>query len=197
LDHHTWPEEKALLSPLAVPKRQLEFTAGRNAARDALSDLCQPAAPIGRGENGQPLWPIGVVGSVTHTGAIAVAVVGLVGHYRSLGIDVEKVDRSLSAMAIRRVCTDSELQWVYDDSNPTERCLRLFSAKEAVYKTLSPLGSPWLDYTDAELRWVESSSTFVARLLRPAGPQVPVGTTLTVHTVAAVGLICSATFVRP
>ena len=48
---------------------------GRACARAALANLGQGEAVIGIDEAGAPLWPAGVVGSITHTKGYAAALV--------------------------------------------------------------------------------------------------------------------------
>src|SRR5258708_8108427 len=64
----------------AVPKRRREFTAGRNCARRALAQLGYPDFALLAGSHGQPLWPPGIAGSITHCDdycAVAVAPVSI------------------------------------------------------------------------------------------------------------------------
>ena len=51
----------------AVESRRREFITGRRCARRALADLGFPLAPILRGPNREPLWPAGVVSSITRS----------------------------------------------------------------------------------------------------------------------------------
>ena len=84
------PQEEELVAQ-AAPKRRRDFALGRACARAALSDLGQPDAVIGQGENGAPLWPAGVVGSITHTKGYAAALVAKVQQARRLA-DAADVD---------------------------------------------------------------------------------------------------------
>ena len=60
-----YPEEAASIKR-AVPKRWREFTAGRLCAREALRRLGIERHPILVGEHREPLWPSGVVGTLSH-----------------------------------------------------------------------------------------------------------------------------------
>ena len=60
------PQELALIEG-AVPKRVTEFATGRQCAREALRDLGIADVPILFGKDRCPLWPVGTVGSITHT----------------------------------------------------------------------------------------------------------------------------------
>ncbi|MEV4420566.1 hypothetical protein AB0L40_11415 [Patulibacter sp. NPDC049589] len=50
----------------AVETRRREFVTGRACAHRALAALGVPVVPIMSGPNREPLWPEGVVGSITH-----------------------------------------------------------------------------------------------------------------------------------
>jgi 4'-phosphopantetheinyl transferase EntD len=60
-----YPEEEAAVGN-AVEKRRREFVTARACAREALAQLGLPAQPIPAGPRGEPVWPQGVVCSITH-----------------------------------------------------------------------------------------------------------------------------------
>ena len=65
LDLAPLPEEEPLIAK-SVAKRRNEFITVRYCARLALEELGVPPVPILKGEKGEPCWPDGVVGSLTH-----------------------------------------------------------------------------------------------------------------------------------
>src|SRR3954470_4591458 len=85
------PEEEPLIAR-SVAKRRNEFITVRHCARIALDELGVPPVPILKGEKGEPCWPDGVVGSLTHCTGYRGAVVGRAGDVRSVGIDAEPHD---------------------------------------------------------------------------------------------------------
>ncbi|PYC24702.1 4'-phosphopantetheinyl transferase [Aquipseudomonas alcaligenes] len=137
-----------------VAKRQGEYLAGRLCAREALRQLCgQPLVPE-RDEEGVPVWPAGTVGSITHGGGKAAALVASELHWRGLGIDLEKplsVERA-SRLA-GEILTPGELQWA--SQLPPEafaaRVTLTFSLKESLFKALYPLVLQRFYFQDAEL----------------------------------------------
>ena len=163
-------EERAV--ERAVASRRAEFTTARTCAREALAALGAPAEAVPVGEKRAPVWPDGVVGSITHTRGFRGAAVAWRSVVRSVGIDAEVHDAlprgvleavsspgersTLSALAAAR----PEVAW--------DRLL--FSAKESVYKTWFPLTGRWLGFEDAELV-PAPDGTFRARLL-VEGPTV-------------------------
>ena len=85
-----FPEELELITR-AVEKRRREFTTARVCAHRALGGLGLPAAPVLRGERGEPLWPAGVAGSLTHCAGYRAAAVAWRSDVVALGIDAEPV----------------------------------------------------------------------------------------------------------
>lgn len=166
--------------PGAAERRRREFLLGRAAAHQAIAALRGSSPhPIGRGSRGQPLWPEGLVGSISHTRGIAVAAVARRCDASGLGLDVERRDRRVSAGVARLVASPPEQAWIAA-AEPDLRLKLLFCAKEALFKALFPLAEVFLGYLDAELSWEGSGSGFVARLLRDAAPGWPSGSCLPV-----------------
>ena len=156
------PLEEMYLGANAAQRRRFFFALGRAAARDALADMNVGPVAIGRGPAGEPVWPDGIVGAISHTGDLAVAIVGRQSDYAGLGVDLEQLSPGLSARAARLVCTPAEMAWV-GDAGGTSRGTMLFSAKEAVFKALFPIERVWLGFGDAELEWQPERCAFEAR----------------------------------
>lgn len=165
------PEEEPLIAR-AVAKRRNEFVTARYCARQALGELGLPPVPILKGEKGEPRWPDGIVGSLTHCEGFRGAVVGRAGDVRSVGIDAEPHDVlpkgvldaiSLPAERAELGALPGGLHW--------DRVL--FCAKEATYKAWFPLTHRWLGFEDAHIAFTvddgaESGSgagSFVSRIL--------------------------------
>ena len=174
-----WPGEEELLGPKALERRRAYFALGRAAARDALAVLGIAPVALGRGTAGEPLWPEGIVGAITHAGDTAVALVGRKTDYAGLGVDVEELARGPSARAARLICRPTEMEWA-DVESGTRRLTMLFSAKEAVFKAVFPMARVWLGFADAELTWVAERCGFDARLLKSAGTKYPQGSLVSV-----------------
>jgi 4'-phosphopantetheinyl transferase EntD len=164
------PEEAAALGR-AAEIRRAEFAAARTCARRALSRLGLPPAPILTGLNREPLWPAGVVGSITHCRGYRAAAVAFRSRLAAVGIDAEPHD-ALPDGVLERVSVDSERAWLDGRSGDGVCWDRvLFSAKESVFKAWFPLTRRWLGFEDAALTVDADAGTFRARLLVP-GPVV-------------------------
>lgn len=119
----------------AVPKRRAEFLAGRFCAAVALRQLGLPESVPRQGR--APVWPDGVAGSITHSKDRAIAAVSR--HHRCVGLDCEGYvadDRATQLSA--SIFTEAESR-LRPDALPYGRFFTLvFSAKESLYKALSP-----------------------------------------------------------
>src|SRR2546423_14163466 len=169
-----WPGEEELLGPKALERRRAYFALGRAAARDALAVLGIAPVALGRGTAGEPLWPEGIVGAITHAGDTAVALVGRKTDYAGLGVDVEELARGPSARAARLICRPTEMEWA-DVESGTRRLTMLFSAKEAVFKAGLPIARRWLGVADAALTLAAPRRRFHARFLIETATKKPPG----------------------
>ncbi|MFB9235822.1 4'-phosphopantetheinyl transferase [Plantactinospora siamensis] len=166
------PAEEPLLARV-VDKRRREFTTVRDCARRALVLLGHPAGPILPGQRGAPVWPAGVVGSMTHCDGYRGAVLAPAAALAGVGVDAEP-HAALPDGVIRLVAGPGERDRLAGlaAARPQVWWDRLlFSAKESVYKAWFPLTGRWLDFTEADVSFAPAAGTFTARLLVP-GPVV-------------------------
>ncbi|MFI0979460.1 4'-phosphopantetheinyl transferase [Streptomyces sp. NPDC021093] len=170
------PEEHGLAGTFRA-QRRAEFTTVRHCARRAGRSLGLPPFPLLPGDTGAPLWPAGVVGSLTHCRGYRGAAVAHAADVRSLGIDAEPhvplPDGMLERIALPEELRHQEALRSWDGSVSWDRLL--FCVKEAVYKAWSPLTGHWLGFHEASVLIQRSPPVFTARLLRaaPDGCEVP------------------------
>jgi 4'-phosphopantetheinyl transferase EntD len=159
-----FPEEEACLHR-AVTRRRQEFSTGRWCARKALVDLGMPPTPILVGRWRNPLWPSGIVGSISHTMNICAAVVAHRVSWKAIGIDLldrEAAD-SLLPDAARLIVSKQEESGTQAVVPPFMSPLALlFSAKESVIKALSPQLQRFIDFREIHVRF--ENHTFKASL---------------------------------
>ena len=132
------PEEARAVAR-AVAQRRAEFTAGRAAARLAMTRLGLPPQPIPAAPDRSPVWPDGVTGSISHTGGLCAAVLSR-DPTQPLGLDIEEA-APLDADLWPLVLTPEELARL-DHAPAAQRGLmakRIFGIKEAAYKAQFPL----------------------------------------------------------
>ncbi|MGH3929175.1 MAG: 4'-phosphopantetheinyl transferase family protein [Pseudonocardiaceae bacterium] len=173
-----FPEEEAVISR-AVEKRRREFRTVRHCARLALGELGIPPVAVVPGEHREPLWPPGIVGSMTHCAGYRAAAVARGRDLFSIGIDAEPHE-PLPADVLGAIALDEERARLTDLA-AVERAhcwdRLLFCAKETVYKAWFPLTRRWLGFQDAAVTIDPAEGTFSARLL-VTGPTIA-GKTLT------------------
>lgn len=158
--------EQALVAR-AVEKRRREFTGGRRCARRALAELGFPETPILSGAKREPLWPPGVVGSITHCQGYCAAAVARDTELSALGIDAEP-HAPLPEGVLAAVSLPDERAWLARLADWDTHWDRfLFSAKESVYKAWFPLIGTWLGFEDARITVDPAERTFHADLLVP------------------------------
>jgi 4'-phosphopantetheinyl transferase EntD len=161
------PEEEPLIVR-SVVKRRNEFITVRYCARQALSQLGMPPVPILKGEKGEPCWPDGVVGSLTHCEGFRGAAVGMRDAVRSVGIDAEPHDVLPNGVLDAISLPDERVELAsLPDGLHWDRIL--FCAKEATYKAWFPVTRRWLGFEDAHITFAldetGTSGRFVSRIL--------------------------------
>lgn len=172
LDAELFPAEAAIVAR-AVEKRRREFATARACARDALAQLGEPPSPILVGEKGEPLWPTGIVGSITHCRGYRACAAARRSELLTIGVDAEP-DLPLPEGLLDDIALAEERELLRDHSrrSPGPSWDRLlFSIKESVYKAWFPLASRWLGFEDAVVTIDPFGGSFGARLLVP-GPVV-------------------------
>ncbi len=150
----------------AVPKRVIEFTAGRHCARRALARLGIADFPILSGSRREPIWPEGTIGSITHCSGFASAAVAIKTDLVAIGIDAE-VAGPLSPGLIESIATRAERQALlaFSDDVPWERVI--FSAKEAFYKAWYPVTRSWLGFHDVDVIFRPEQGAFEVQVKIP------------------------------
>jgi 4'-phosphopantetheinyl transferase EntD len=163
--------ERALLAH-ASDKRRREFTTGRHCARDALTRLGVPLVPVLTGPGGEPLWPDGVVGSITHCAGYRAAAVARCTEVAAIGIDAEPHEPLPDGVAEAVTLPGERSQLAAQSARAPGTCWDrlLFSAKESIYKVWYPHAHRMLGFDEARVT-LDPDGTFRACLL-VAGPVV-------------------------
>ncbi|WP_320732106.1 enterobactin synthase subunit EntD [Enterobacter roggenkampii] len=146
-------------------KRKAEHLAGRIAAAHALPDHTVP----GIGPSGEPLWPEGVSGSITHSGTQAMAVA--VRYPDALvGIDCEAILPDREAREIQDgIINAQEAMCLTRSGYPFALALTLaFSAKESLFKALFPTARRYMGFDFSRVTAL-NQKTIALTLSHPAG----------------------------
>lgn len=156
------PHHEQLLH--AGRKRKADHLAGRIAAFHAMKRQTIP----GIGSSGEPLWPVGISGSISHSGNQAIAFCrekGLV------GIDCEAIIAEAEAREIQDgVINAQEALLLTGCGLPFNLAFTLaFSAKESLFKALFPQVQAWMGFDSACVTSL-AANTLTLTLSRPLPP---------------------------
>ena len=156
---YTFEQYNLPLHNLALPanhqfslKRLSDFSTGRYCAIKALEQLGIQDVIIPMGEDRAPIWPEGIVGSISHCDSLTGAIVAKSSDHISLGLDIEEIGRVTSDLW-DLVFTENEKNYLFrlSDEDILVQSTAIFSIKEAFYKFQHPLTKTFLDFLDVEV----------------------------------------------
>ncbi len=136
---------------------------------DINSQINPPNLEIKHNENGAPIFPDGLIGSISHSANLAISVCSKSSpNLRSIGIDIEtKFKNSLNVLS--RIATPEEINRLpFDGFTMEESAASIFCIKEAFYKAVNILmGSDnsrmrpsWQNLSILEVKQTSVSSAF-------------------------------------
>lgn len=147
-------------------------------AQKAISLLGVTPTAIVIGDGREPVWPVGIVGSITHCSGYCAAVAAKSSQVLSIGIDAEE-NLPLPEGVWELIASNQQPSALAHHSEPLICYDRLlFCAKEAVYKAWYSITKQSLDFSECHILWdpcqLPRSLTgglicggFVAELKRP------------------------------
>jgi 4'-phosphopantetheinyl transferase EntD len=152
-----FPEEASAIERAVLSRRQ-QFTAGRCLARQAWQRLGQGPVALINDEQRVPIWPSGIVGTITHTHTWCAAAVARRSLVAGLGADVESAT-PLDVDLWERICRPEERAFLSASSDDRAGLLAkgLFSIKESIYKALYPSVRLFLDFQGMHVTLVPSA----------------------------------------
>ncbi|CAM4265749.1 4'-phosphopantetheinyl transferase family protein [Pseudoalteromonas byunsanensis] len=165
----------------AVPKRRVEYLAGRICAKQALAKISVTGFEIDSGEDRAPVWPEGIIGSISHTQGIAMAMVTNSNSLRGLGIDIETLmpneqEQRLQAQILHPFEAEAFKALGQHLSSPLTV---VFSAKESIYKALYPSVKRFFGFDAAKLLSFDDHQ-LCFEITEHLSDSVPLGTRVTV-----------------
>lgn len=192
--------ERAVIAR-AIHRRRQEFATVRHCARRTLAILGHGPVPLLPGERRAPIWPAGIVGSMTHCEGYRAAAVARSGEVMTMGVDAEpnaelpddviaviaRPEASRHLAAIRAV-DQQDVAW--------DRLL--FSCKESVFKAWYPVVRREFGFGEASIHFDVQAGSFTARLLADTEglPPAFLGP-LAGRWIAAQGFLVTAVVVPP
>ena len=154
-------EEKFVFS--AVKKRRAEFEAGRCAARIALEKFGIAECPIPQGGNGEPLWPVEIAGSITHSDSLCFAACAKKRDLRAVGIDAERVGRMVRRLW-RMTFSEDEQDAIRKMPDEAVAATVAFSAKEAFEKAQFAVSGRVMGFRSMRVKFAGSNELFVTKI---------------------------------
>lgn len=157
--YFTSHRQEISLHNLALPpnqqfsqKRLSDFYTGRYCAIKALEQLGINDVLIPIGEDRAPVWPKGIVGSISHCDSLTGAIVAKNSDHISLGLDIEEIGR-VTPDLWDLVFTKNEKRYLssLSEKEILIQSTSIFSIKEAFYKFQYPLTNTYLEFLDVEV----------------------------------------------
>lgn len=141
----------------SAPKRRAEFVGGRICAEQALREFV-PTGVVGVGSHAEPIWPSGIVGSITHNERFACAVASTKTNLVGIGIDSETIATEEGRYAIEAICcTNEERKLCGRFAANGLTATVIFTAKEAFYKAIHSFVGRFVDFDEAEITDIQWS----------------------------------------
>lgn len=137
---------------------------------------CRTPLPLGAG--GEPTWPEGWLGSLSHKdGHVALALHPVAAGFASVGLDLESIARVKPNLESRILGASESARLDAWDGDRQTMLAAAFAFKEAIFKAHFPLGRTMFWMHDAEIEQLNmATGAVVARLLVDSSKVTPRGT---------------------
>lgn len=154
----------------SVNKRRAEFIAGRYMAKLCLKHLSVVNYNVDIGTHREPIWPLDIIGTISHSVDQAVSLVAKRTSYRFVGIDIERFINKRNAQYIGFSIYDQYefsllLEQGFSDSVITTL---IFSAKESLFKAIFPYIKQYIDFECARVTEVNVHEQSLVLVLEPS-----------------------------
>ena len=156
-------------------ERKTEFLMGRDCAERALKKLdgCKSYS-VGVKKDRSPVWPPGVIGSITHNKNWVLSCVASNKRMKGLGVDIESTLRIKALKNIEsKILVEEEKALglsLKKEISPQDFLSLVFSSKEALFKCLYPICQTFFYFKDAEIIRIDTvGKEFTFRLKRDLG----------------------------
>lgn len=135
-----------------VEKRNREFAVGRYCAYQSLQRL-KVTGDVPVDTDRKPVWPPGIVGSISHSHHYAWAATAKQDTIKGIGVDTEIIiDDTTLRQIVKEITTDVEWKLLsLIDADIKTAFTVVFSAKESIFKCLYPLNEKFFGFHDVQL----------------------------------------------
>ena len=154
----------------SVRKRQAEFYFGRLAASQALAQYGLSQVEVQSGKFREPIWPVGIVGSITHQSKFAAAVVLDQQGHAGIGIDIESIiQTSMQDAMFATVVSATEVKYLRSltaDLTLNTLLSVTFSAKESFFKATFNTVGRYFDFDMIEVIHIDLHKRSIAFVIQ-------------------------------
>ena len=136
-----------------------------------MRDLGMEPLPVETAGDRSPIWPEGLVGSISHSRSLAGAAVALRGSgIRAIGLDLEEAT-PLQDELVEEVCVAAEREWLAARPLGARGLLAkaIFCAKEAAYKCQYPLTRQMIGFDSIRVELSSNAPRFTAHFRESVG----------------------------
>ena len=106
--------------------REQEYSLGRYCAKQAMNAIGIDCNEIQSSSHGFPIWPKGIVGSISHSKGTCLSAVAKSKDFEAIGIDVEQFNR-MKERSVERIAHPKEIAEI---GNDLKKATLLFSIKK-------------------------------------------------------------------
>lgn len=153
---------EGLLAQNFSGKRLSHFCTGRYAAKEGFKKLGKEISEILMGSDGDPKWPSGYSGSISHSDQLVGAIVTNDPKIASVGLDIEKIGRVKRAMWDMCFTLDEQAFLQLKIASEIDYYTTLyFSLKESFYKMQYPITKKKIWFTDVEIEYESNEHRLV------------------------------------
>lgn len=191
-----FPEEEAQIGR-AVEKRVREYGAVRGLYRSLLPAVGRTPTALVNADDRAPIWPAGLVGTITHTHGYCAVAITTSPDVLGLGLDAERAG-PLKPGLWKTICTPSELARLHamPELEAGELGKLIFSAKECAYKAQYARTRAFLGFQAMRIDVDFARSRFVATFEQPAGEIYAPGDALEGRFVTTEALVLTSLTIR-
>ncbi len=146
----------------AVVKRKAEFLAGRYCANKSLSKLDIVDFSINTGDHGSPIWPSGIIGSISHCTNNAISVACRDGQFFGVGIDIESIISTETRNNIQHlILSEDEVLLLNQSENKSLLFTIAFSVKESFFKAAYGTVRNYLNFDAVSIIAINTSNNTI------------------------------------
>jgi enterobactin synthetase component D len=159
----------------SVLKRQSEFLAGRIMAQKSLQQLDHKNVNIAIGKDRSPIWPIGIIGAISHSNDLVLCIMASTTDYAYVGCDIEPMIANDTRMNIDNIIINEDEKLLMKSTYLEESVsfTLVYSAKESLFKALYPDVKRYFDFSAAQISDIDTSKqTFNIKLLETLSPNL-------------------------